>query len=118
MSKTKSKVSGQQEDAFFEKVRKALGTKKFVEKRMFGGLSFLVNGNMCCGAHKRELIVRFDPNDHQAVMKDSDLREFDLSSKPSMKGWALLTARACASDAKLKKWIAFSLSYAQSLPKK
>ncbi len=49
------------DEVLAQRIRKRLaGQKRLTEKKMFGGLAFLLNGNMCCGVHRRELIVRLD----------------------------------------------------------
>src|SRR5437764_12946540 len=73
-----------------ERIRGALGRRKGVaEKKMFGGIGFLLNGNMCVGIHGSELIVRIPPEDTDAVLKQANTRRFDLMVRP-MKGWILV----------------------------
>lgn len=60
-----------------ERIRKHLPAKKgLTEKKMFGGLAFLLGGNMCCGVHRSELIVRLDPAQDRSVHKDVFLKKF------------------------------------------
>ncbi len=67
------------------RVRKRLaGQKGLTEKKMFGGLAFLLNGNMCCGVHRRELIVRLDPAQTGTALAEPHSRIFDLSGRPMM----------------------------------
>jgi TfoX/Sxy family transcriptional regulator of competence genes len=66
-----------------ERVRKRVGTRPDVsEKKMFGGLAFLLNGNMCCGVHEGELIVRLDPDRAGEALAEPHTRVFDLSGRP------------------------------------
>ena len=100
------------------RVRKELGKRKgLAEKRMFGGLAFLLNGNMCCGVHGRELIVRLNPTDTDRALEDRHVRLFDLTGRP-MKGWILVQAAGLTTAADLAKWVGTGLKYAASLPAK
>ena len=85
---------------------------------MFGGVAFLIKGNMCCGVDEDNLIVRFNPDEHQSFLKRSGFREFDLSSKSSIKGWALVGPSGYREMKKLKTVVDESAEYALSLPAK
>jgi hypothetical protein len=61
----------------------------FTHKEMFGGIAYLLNGNMCVGVNKEELIIRYDPKKYEEVTKDKHVRPFDITGRP-MKGWALV----------------------------
>src|SRR5439155_17714296 len=80
--------------AFDEKlagrIRLSLGKRKGLkEKKMFGGIAFLLNGNMCCGVHRTEMIVRLAPEATDQALTDRHTRLFDLTGRP-MKGWVLV----------------------------
>ncbi len=94
------------------------GQRSLQEKHMFGGLAFLLNGHMCCGVHQRELIVRVEPRRHEDFLTKPETREFDLSGRPSMKGWLIVTEKGCLSEGTLEGWVNESLRYALSLPPK
>jgi TfoX N-terminal domain len=87
------------------------------EKRMFGGIAFLVNGNMACGVNKTDLIVRFDPDIHADVLAEPGAREFDLSQRP-MKGWVCVDAGGYRADADFERWVERGLGFARGLPPK
>ena len=89
----------------------------FTEKRMFGGLSFLLNGNMCCGVHGEEMIVRLAQNDGEQALSEPHARRFDLTGRP-MKGWILVGPAGLAADADLGRWVDRAAGYAASLPPK
>ena len=91
--------------------------RRFSEKRMFGGLAFLLNGNMCCGVHKGELIVRFAPSDTDRYLTLPHTRIFDLSGRP-MRGWILVAPAGLVDDEALTKWLQLAIGYASSLPPK
>jgi hypothetical protein len=91
--------------------------KGLTEKKMFGGLAFLLNGNMCCGVHGGELIVRLDPAQTATALAKPHTRIFDLSGRP-MKGWILVEPSGLAGEPALAKWLRVGTKYAASLPKK
>jgi len=66
------------------------GRKGFTHKEMFGGIAYLLNGNMCVGVHKNELIIRYDPKTTEEVTSNKDVRPFDITGRP-MKGWSLVS---------------------------
>jgi TfoX/Sxy family transcriptional regulator of competence genes len=65
------------------------------EKQMFGGLALLLRGNMCCGVHGDELIVRLAPEETDAALAEPGVRVFDLTGR-AMKGWLLVGPRGLA----------------------
>jgi hypothetical protein len=86
-------------------------------KKMFGGVGYLVNGNMACGVHGDGLIVRLDPARYAAALGQPHVRVFDLTGRP-MKGWVMVGPAGCATDAALRSWVAQGVAYAQTLPEK
>ena len=101
-----------------DRIRKALGKRKgLVAKQMFGGIAFLLNGNMCVGVHRDELIVRIDPDETDAMLAKPHTRLFDLTGRP-MKGWILVAPQGIATAAGLGKWIAVAAQFAGALPPK
>jgi len=93
------------------------GVGSATEKRMFGGLAFLVQGNMSVGVHGAELIVRIEPSETQEALKMPGVRIFDFSGRP-MKGWLLIAPQAIAEKKALAAWVKRGVAYAQSLPPK
>jgi TfoX/Sxy family transcriptional regulator of competence genes len=88
------------------------------EKRMFGGVAFLVQGNMAVGVHESELIVRLPAEDADAALEQPGVRIFDLSGGRPMRGWILVRAAVLASDEALAGWVDAGRSYALTLPPK
>jgi hypothetical protein len=84
---------------------------------MFGGVGFLVNGNMACGVHSENLIIRLSPQDGEQALTRPHTRPFDLSGRP-MRGWLYVEPDGAASDADLQAWVDRGVAYAQSLPSK
>jgi hypothetical protein len=106
------------DEALADRIRKALkGTKGVVEKHMFGGVAFLLNGNMCVGVHKDEMIVRLDAAETESALAEKATRVFDLSGRP-MKGWILVGPAGIRTVAGLSRWIDRGRLFASSLPKK
>ncbi len=88
-----------------------------IGKKMFGGICFMVQGNMACGVHKNNLIVRVGPDQHDDALTQSHTRIFDITGRP-MKGWVLVTPDGIESDSDLKRWIEQGVDFALSLPPK
>lgn len=88
-----------------------------VEKQMFGGIGFLVRGNMACGVHGEDLIVRVDPQEYEELLSHQHVRPFDMTGKP-MKGWIFVSPEGLRTEAELSGWIEKGLAYATSLPAK
>lgn len=86
------------------------------ERQMFGGIGFMVNGNMACGVNKEEMIVRVGPENYDQALKKPHTRVFDFTGRP-MKGWVMIAPEGYESDEDLKYWIEQGVSFAQSLPK-
>src|SRR5206468_5383038 len=98
------------------KIRKQLNRQSGLsEKKMFGGVAFLINGNMSVGVHGDELIVRISPESTDALLKEPGARLFDLTGRP-MKGWLLVGSAATKKPTSLAKWIQRGVEYAASLP--
>jgi hypothetical protein len=88
-----------------------------VEKKMFGGVGFLVNGNMACGVHKNVLIVRVGAASYEGTLSRSHTRPFDMTGRP-MAGWVMVEPNGCTTEIDPKKWVEQGLAFTQSLPGK
>ena len=100
-----------------ERIRSQLNGSPFVEKKMFGGVGFLVNGNMACGVNKDDLIVRVDPDKHNTLLKKPHVRPFDMTGRP-MKGWLVVETAGVKTDKQLSTWIQEGVEFASTLPPK
>ena len=101
------------------RVRKTLaGRKDITEKQLFGGIAFLLGGNMCVGIHGDDLIVRIEPATTGAMLKEPGAKPFDLSGPRAMAGWLLVAPAGYGTDAALQTWVARGVGFASSLPKK
>jgi TfoX/Sxy family transcriptional regulator of competence genes len=106
------------DETLASRIRQQLGKRKgLVEKKMFGGFGFLLNGNMCCGVSGDEMIVRLDPTATEKALKKPHLRLFEVGGR-TMKGWILVHPAGLATEAALSKWVETAVSYAGSLPAK
>jgi TfoX/Sxy family transcriptional regulator of competence genes len=88
-----------------------------VEKKMFGGTAFLLRGNMVCGVHKQDLIVRVGLEKYKEALKKPHTRPFDMTGK-AMAGWIVVESGAWGRDEDLNAWIKLGVDFAQSLPPK
>lgn len=88
-----------------------------VEKKMFGGIAFMLQGNMACGVNKEDLIVRLDPTQYETAVTRPNARPFDLTGRV-MKGWVLVGPEGCEADEALKAWVQQGVDFALSLPPK
>src|ERR1700738_4990698 len=98
-------------EALAERIRQRLARRKNVEeKKMFGGVGFLLNGNMLVGVWKDSLIVRLGPDECDLALLEPHVREFDITGRP-MKGWVLVEAEGVEDDDQLKGWIERALKF-------
>jgi TfoX/Sxy family transcriptional regulator of competence genes len=88
-----------------------------VEKRMFGGLAYLLHGNLACGVYQDALLVRLRPEEAEAALSEPGTRPFDMTRRP-MRGWVLVGPDGCAEDEDLRRWLDRGLALAGSLPPK
>jgi hypothetical protein len=87
------------------------------EKKMFGGLSFLIGGNLCCGVMGADLLARVGPDAAAGALAEPATRPFDMGRGPS-KGWVVVAPDGIATDEDLSGWVGRALAYATSLPPK
>ena len=97
------------------KIRQLLGrrddlTKQHTEKKMFGGVGFMLNGNICCGAWKEFLILRLGEDAARQVLGEQHARPFDITGKP-MRGWAMVEPAGWRDAAR----IAWAVEFTESL---
>lgn len=88
-----------------------------VEKRMFGGIAFMLSGNMCCGVIGETLMARVGPEQYEAALRKPHVREMDFTGK-AMKGFVYISPEGVASDQALRHWVGLCESLAGSLPAK
>lgn len=100
------------------RVRELLeGNPDISERKMFGGIAFLLAGNMSVGVSKDQLMVRIDPEDQETALDRPGVRPFDMTGRP-MKGWILVGSEGITEDADLANWVSAGLDFAGTLPPK
>ena len=95
----------------------AAGWKNTTDKKMFGGICHLVNGNMFCGVHKDWLVLRLGEETSREAMTAAHVRPFDITGKP-MKGWVMVAEEGYKNDEDLKGWLEKAKKFAKTLPAK
>ena len=102
-----------------DRIRAALAPQdRVTEKAMFGGLAFLVAGNMAVGiTNTAELMVRLGPEQADAALDEPHARPFDMSGRP-MRNWIVVGRDGFATDAQLGAWVDRGVAFARSLPPK
>ena len=96
-----------------DRVRSTLGRLcRFDEKKMFGGVAYMVNGHMCCGVVKSDLMLRLGPAGAQAALREPHTREMDFTGKP-MKSMIYVDATGVDSDDALESWIRLAVDFAR-----
>ena len=86
------------DESLASRVREILSSVAgFSEKKMFGGLCFLIHGNMCCGVLQAELVLRLDPKRAQALLSGPHTRPMDFTGRPT-KGFVFVEAGGLATD--------------------
>ncbi len=105
-------------EALAERIRRGLARRKNVEeKKMFGGVGFLLNGNMLVGVWKNSLIVRLGPEEGDEALLEPHVKEFDITGR-AMKGWVLVAAEGVEDDEQLRTWIQRAVKFVGKLPAK
>ena len=101
------------------RIRAQLGSQPVTEKKMFGGLAFLVGGNMSVAASGQGgLMVRVPPDETAALLEEPGAAEFEMSGRGAMKGWLRVDGPVLDDDAALARWVERGVEYARSLPPK
>jgi hypothetical protein len=102
-------------DRVRERVRDEEG---LTEKRMFGGLAFLINGNMAVSASSQGgLLLRVDPAQTDDLVREPHARRFEMRGR-EMDGWLRIDSDGVRSERELQRWIGCGVAYARSLPPK
>ena len=100
------------------RIRQSLGEQTGVtERKMFGGLCFMVHGNMLGGVMGDEIIVRVGAERYEDALKQPHAREMDFTGRP-MRGFVVVASEGIASDERLNEWVQRGAQFATSLPPK
>jgi TfoX/Sxy family transcriptional regulator of competence genes len=101
-----------------ERIRGALaGWQTTSEKRMFGGIAFLIGGNMCCGVIQDLLVLRLGSPGAETALRRPHTREMDFTGRP-MKGMVYVEPEGTDTDTELQGWLEQAVEFAHSLPRK
>ena len=100
------------------RIRAALAAQPdLAERKMFGGLAFLLRGNMCCGVIRETLMVRIGPQQYADALGRPHTRELDFTGRP-MTGMVVVEPPGFAADTDLADWVGRGVRFASSLPPK
>ncbi len=106
------------DEGLAERIRDVMRDRSdVVEKKMFGGLCFMVSGNMCCGIVKDTLMARVGPDKYDDFLKEEHAREMDFTGR-AMKGMIYVSPQGLDLDKDLGKWIGRCLEFVETLPAK
>jgi hypothetical protein len=101
-----------------ERVRDLLASEpELREQKMFGGIAFMLGGNVCCGVLKDELLVRVGPAAYEDALGEPRVREMDFTGRP-MNGWVIVEAGGVTAETALASWVDRGRAFALTLPPK
>jgi TfoX/Sxy family transcriptional regulator of competence genes len=107
------------DDELADRIREVVqGEPGLSEKRMFGGLAFLVNGNMAVSASSQGgLLLRIDPGQAESLVDQQHVRRFEMRGR-EMDGWLRVDVESLETNEELRRWVNHGLTYARSLAPK
>ena len=106
------------DESLATRIRAALARRKNVEeKKMFGCVCFLLNGNALAGVWKDRLIVRLGADEGETARRELHVREFDITGRP-MRNWVAVEAKGVENDEHLKVWIQRAVKFVSKMPTK
>lgn len=101
-----------------QRIRDEIGDHPaLAEQQMFGGIAFMVRGNMSVGVSGDDLMVRVGKENHDEAMEQPHVRIFDMGARP-MRGWILVDPGGTSASEDLARWVDVGVAYAESLPPK
>ncbi len=100
-----------------ERIRTEVQGIPVLEKKMFGGVGYMLNGNLCFGIHKEWLLIRTTPEKADELLKSEYFSPFDITGKP-MKGWLLVSPDAVETEEDLLKMLQLGVDLVKTLDKK
>jgi hypothetical protein len=113
-----SRRTSMYDEGLAERIRELLEEEPGMrEKRMFGGLVFMLHGNMCVGIVKERLMVRVGPDDYGRLLGEQHAREMDITGRP-LKGFILVDPEGFEADEDLTRWVGRGIAFARLLPEK
>ncbi len=101
-----------------ERIRSALcRTRGIMERKMFGGIAFMLHGNMLVGVLGTDLMVRVGPEAYERALARPHARPMDFTHRP-MRGFVFVAPKGCATPAALRSWLRPALKFTSALPRK
>jgi TfoX/Sxy family transcriptional regulator of competence genes len=85
------------------------------ERKMFGGLAFMVGGHMCCGIIGEELMLRLGPDRAETALQEPHVRPMDFTGRP-MKGYVYVAAGGIRTEGNLRRWLTLAREFNAALP--
>ncbi len=106
------------DEGLAQRIREILVDQEGItERKMFGGIGFMLHGNLVCGVNRDELMLRVWPEKHEQFLQKRNVRPFDFTGRP-MKGWITVTPEGVESEEALKRWVNQGLDFVLTLPPK
>jgi TfoX/Sxy family transcriptional regulator of competence genes len=106
------------DEALADRIRDALADRDDVtERKMFGGLAFLLSGNMCCGVIGSEAMLRLGEDDADAALDEPHTRRMDFTGRP-MRSMVYVSAAGLEDGPALESWVDRAVAFAETLPPK
>lgn len=106
------------DEALAARVKEILSARSDIaERKMFGGLAFMLAGNMCCCVTDRGLMVRVGPEGYEEALALPHAGVMDITGRP-MRGWVLMQPAGLESRANLAEWVSRGAAFAATLPSK
>jgi|SRR5436190_1421543 len=107
------------DEALADRIRHMLAKETVVEKKMFGGLAFMIGGNMSVAASGQGgLLVRVDPAQTEKLLGEPGAAEFEMGGRGPMQGWLRISADVLDDDKTLRTWVKRGVAYARTLSAK
>jgi TfoX/Sxy family transcriptional regulator of competence genes len=107
------------DEALAERVRSLIGARDtLTERKMFGGIAWMVGGNMACGVMGDDLCVKLSEEDARQALEEPGTRPFQMGSRPPAKAFVMVAGDTVADDAALARWVDAGADHASSLPPK
>ena len=106
------------DESLGERIRSILSDRTdLTERKIFGGLAFMLRGHMCCGVNGKEMMARVGREAYEEALQEPHAREMDFTGKP-LKGFVYVSAEGIGSDEDLGKWVGRATEFVSSLPAK
>ena len=107
------------DEALAERIRPLVAARgEATERKMFGGITWMLQGNMACGVLGDDVCVRMAPEDAERALGESETRQFEMMQGRPAKGMVVVGGAAVAEDDALARWVNAGADYALSLPPK